>query len=443
MVNGTANQYQAVIQFYKDPLNMEKSRSEMFDFEKYRPNVYTHYLATTYTLNELRDIARMCKDNAKMYGQVQWSITNAQNIRLSISKDWLVFQLHTYFYYKYVALHTRLGRPRNILYNGKLVQKLQKVLNKWVSIHAKNDIAIARIWSKSHKKIALAAAKESHKFKERAQKYHRSIYELLRNLEYDMDEYQYQANQADHSIHKIKTEIKENEESIEKAESCRDEMRDRVENIGGEIQMCKRDIGIDVKEFMDSSSAVTCEIGCIMDHLPLNKIREYFAILRDFDATMSAIQQMNKDIDSLQKVQHSLRNKYKDCVDNKLKRMAAIHLCNDQLKIAAAALKRKRQFGFEVLHIPEPPTEHGTPPSHPICPICLDESPQWATTNCNHSYCKGCICKSLDAIYINPVKPYICALCRSEITQFTTTDPKTKYTLDIKYVHTSCYIGFP
>ena len=43
------------------------------------------------------------------------------------------------------------------------------------------------------------------------------------------------------------------------------------------------------------------------------------------------------------------------------------------------------------------------------CPICLEETDDNVTLNCNHIFCKDCILKSIKSEYIN------CPLCRMNI----------------------------
>mgnify|MGYP001265526174 CR=1 FL=1 len=67
------------------------------------------------------------------------------------------------------------------------------------------------------------------------------------------------------------------------------------------------------------------------------------------------------------------------------------------------------------------------------CPICLDDHPLIKTiiTNCNHNFCKNCICEHIDT-FSNKNIPN-CPMCRSDVHQFEIKDSEYYQELQEKY----------
>jgi len=476
MSNGPVHKYEAIINFYKDSKNIEESRNYIFDFYKYAPNNYTLYLIQNYTLVELREVARLCKDNAIMYGQVYWSVTNAQNIKLSANKEATVFALHTYLYYKYVAFHIRLSRPRNpYIYNSRLVQKIQKRINKWVAIQAKTDIEKARIWYRMQKGIAKAAASASPTFRTRASTYKRMIQIELTNLEYDQEEHYYQLGQIGELIQKVNGLIHVQEDKLTEYKNELISCQDSIKSLAVKIKEYYESVGESIKVFInqypfgDNTFPINYEdnlitladtsanhiipphtdtmepelkvyltsenrdIDFIMNRIPFEMIKQYYTSIGQYTLEKRARSDICKYINDCSKAIDELHKKLADATNSRIKRENMLQLISNSLNITKKALIRRRKFDIEI-------SCNESDISTQSCPICLEESNRWAKTNCGHIFCRGCICKSLDSIYTQPIKPYCCAMCRSEVKALETVDLKTKYLLEIRYVHSACYV---
>ena len=494
MSNGIVHKYEEVIRFYSNPKNMEESRNYAFDFKQYAPNNYTSFL-NNYTLDTLRGIARMCKDNAKIYGQIYWSVQNAQKIRLSANKEYTIFTLHNYLYYKYVALYARLGRPRMMgVHNNRLVCKIKKVIEKWQSKVAKNAIISIRTRPIIYRIVAFAAAKASDIFRKRMMQYKRSILIELDHLEYDLEEYEYQLREADRDVNLAIHQSSDAKEKKAEMEEQLLEYKIQLSSLTMRIQALRLTIGGAIKEFIRNYAGASGgtnagasggtnagasggtnsgafpeggtdnnvssgafpeegrgvsifntldgELEYILENVQMDKMQLYFDFIQHYNEIQSSIQKTTQQIGDISHCLIELMEKEKIVCDRQTRRRELVERVRNQLKITKAALNRKRKFPITVEYVPpeEEPVTEGTPPSPPQCPICLEDCIDYATTNCNHSYCKGCISKSLNSIMMSPVKPYICALCRTDVTLLKTADRNTKYQLDIKYVHTSCYV---
>jgi ribosomal protein S20 len=476
MSSGIADKYAKVIEFYKCTKNMEDSRDYAFDFAKYAPNNYTTYLMKNYTLNELRDIARMCKDNAAIYGQIPWSIQNARCIRLSTCKETTVAGIHNYLYYKYVALHMRLSRPRlRMIPNSRFLQKIQKVLNRWVSIRARENVENARFWARTHNNIAKEAARKSADFKQRNQQYKTAIKNEITNLEYELEEYKYQYQQTIRDVNKIDSDINHNKEHIRSLHSDLLQNKMKLAELQILIKRYRKLISQNIKDFVSTYSppvqedietpipsseiysspiifdltdmsdnivvipspdiSESVETEYIMSHLPVETLDLYFTTMHTHTMTQNSIQGILNHIDELSNIEIKLLEKYNDALISKKKKQEILNHIRVDIQIMENALIKKRKYNFSVYQI-EPPNESYTN----TCPICLEDVSTWATTNCKHNYCKGCIFKSLHSIHTNPLKPYQCALCRNKITSLTTFAADIKYQLEIKYLFTSCYV---
>jgi hypothetical protein len=189
-------------------------------------------------------------------------------------------------------------------------------------------------------------------------------------------------------------------------------------------------------------SSLDPEIEYIMHRLPMTDMDNYFYKIREYAFFEKQIISTKQLIVDLSNTRVFLLKTYETNEKKWIDKRNLVEKTYESLRITQKALVRKRSFRLNIACVLEESIREGfaTDPSPPTCPICLDETAKWATTNCNHTYCKNCICKSLDSIFIHPTKPYICALCREEITSLSTPDPKIKYQLDIKYIHTSCYV---
>lgn len=492
MANGVVDKYANVISFYKCPQNMEESRKYTFQFSRYSPNNYTLYLMNNYTLNELRGIARMCKDNAFIYGQVPWCVQNARMIRLSACKETTVFGLHTYLYYKYVALHMRLSRPRPIFKNSRFLSRIQKVLNRWIIIRAKENMENARQWARLHNNIAKAAAQQADIFKQRMTIYKNTVKVELTNLDYELDEYKYQYQQSIRDVNQIHREMENNKDYNCNLHSELFHTKMKLAEMEGTIKRHRYLIGEEMKNFVynyvpqnqfplepyqftlpqnalinnesliqynmevdtsdndmngntveesihSSSIAETQETQYIMNRLPMGLLYEYFKLIEQYTDIQKNIQIILNKIEESSKIEIEWNNKYSIAVDAKRKKQELVNRVRDSILVVENALLRKRKFDFKVIKID---SSNNINNCIETCPICLDDVSQWATTNCGHNYCKSCISKSLNSIYSSPLKPYKCALCRNKISTLSTHTNSVKYHLETRYIFTSCYVSF-